>query len=151
MACKYGKEEDVFDNNSTLADKEDCISKQEKFTLNNSTIEFTSIEKLSIVNVLINMMNIDNNVDPREVLYFNQIQNNIHISNAEFEKGKEQQLLISLLCIKGMPNSKKLVVGIMLQQMIQADGVVNPRELELFNFLAESTGLDALITSLKHH
>ena len=53
-------------------------------------MEFNKIERIAITSILIGMMNVDNDVDLREVLYFNQIQNTIGITQEEFEQGKEQ-------------------------------------------------------------
>ena len=47
------------------------------------------MERIAITSVLIGMMNVDNDVDVREVLYFNQIQNTIGITQEEFKQGKE--------------------------------------------------------------
>lgn len=73
-------------------------------------MEFTSIERMSIANVLVAMMNIDKNVDVREVLYFNQVQNVIAITDYEFKQGKEQNLLLSLLTLGSMNDTKKLIL-----------------------------------------
>lgn len=71
-------------------------------------MEFNKIERIAITSILIGMMNVDNDVDLREVLYFNQIQNTIGITQEEFEQGKEQNILLSLVLIKTMSDNKKL-------------------------------------------
>ena len=53
-------------------------------------MEFNKIERIAITSILIGMMNVDNDVDLREVLYFNQIQNTIGITQEEFEQGKNR-------------------------------------------------------------
>lgn len=63
-------------------------------------MEFNKIERIAITSILIGMMNVDNDVDLREVLYFNQIQNTIGITQEEFEQGKEQNILLSLVLYK---------------------------------------------------
>lgn len=78
------------------------------------------------------MMNVDNDVDLREVLYFNQIQNTIGITQEEFEQGKEQNILLSLVLIKTMSDNKKLALVKMLIEMIKADGKEAPQEMQLF-------------------
>lgn len=109
-------------------------------------MEFTSIERISIANILIEMMNVDNDVDVREVLYFNQIQNVMNITNDEFKQGKEQNVLISLLTIKSMSDIKKCAVGKMLIEMIEADGKVDEQELKLFNLVCQTTGLNEAVS-----
>lgn len=112
-------------------------------------IQFTSIEKITIANILIHMMNSDNDVDVKEVLYFNQIQNRIGMTDQEFRQGKEQNLLISLAVIQSMTDYKKLLLGVMLHEMINADGKVDEKELELFNVVCKAGGIDTLMEKTK--
>lgn len=108
-------------------------------------MEFNSIERIAITSVLIGMMNVDNDVDVREVLYFNQIQNIIGITQEEFKQGKEQNILLSLVVIKTMSDIKKFAIVKMLTEMIKADGKEDVREMQLFNIIIESTGINKLI------
>ena len=94
-------------------------------------MEFNKIERIAITSILIGMMNVDNDVDLREVLYFNQIQNTIGITQEEFEQGKEQNILLSLVLIKTMSDNKKLALVKMLIEMIKADGKEAPQEMML--------------------
>ena len=48
------------------------------------TKEFNKIELIAITSILIGMMNVDNDVDLREVLYFNHIHNTIGITQEVF-------------------------------------------------------------------
>ena len=91
------------------------------------------------------MMNVDNDVDLREVLYFNQIQNTIGITQEEFEQGKEQNILLSLVLIKTMSDNKKLALVKMLIEMIKADCKEAHQEMQLFNIIIESTGINKLL------
>lgn len=109
------------------------------------TMEFNKIERIAITSILIGMMNVDNDVDLREVLYFNQIQNTIGITQEEFEQGKEQNILLSLVLIKTMSDNKKLALVKMLIEMIKADGKEAPQEMQLFNIIIESTGINKLL------
>ncbi|BEI55165.1 MULTISPECIES: tellurite resistance TerB family protein [Butyricimonas] len=108
-------------------------------------MEFNKIERIAITSILIGMMNVDNDVDLREVLYFNQIQNTIGITQEEFEQGKEQNILLSLVLIKTMSDNKKLALVKMLIEMIKADGKEAPQEMQLFNIIIESTGINKLL------
>ena len=108
-------------------------------------MEFNKIERIAITSILIGMMNVDNDVDLREVLYFNQIQNTIGITQEEFEEGKEQNILLSLVLIKTMSDNKKLALVKMLIEMIKADGKEAPQEMQLFNIIIESTGINKLL------
>ena len=108
-------------------------------------MEFNKIERIAITSILIGMMNVENDVDLRELLYFNQIQNTIGITQEEFEQGKEQNILLSLVLIKTMSDNKKLALVKMLIEMIKADGKEAPQEMQLFNIIIESTGINKLL------
>ncbi len=111
-------------------------------------MEFNSNERTSIACVLIAMMNIDKNVDVREVLYFRQIQNVIAITDDEFKRGKEQNLLLSLLTLKSMNDTQKLILGKMLLEMVNADGKIVDEEAKLLYVIAHATGLNEVIQKL---
>ena len=67
------------------------------------------------------------------------------ITQEEFEQGKEQNILLSLVLIKTMSDNKKLALVKMLIEMIKADGKEAPQEMQLFNIIIESTGINKLL------
>lgn len=113
-------------------------------------MEFSSIERTSIANVLLAMMNIDGNVDAREIMYFEQLKHAIAITNDEFERGKREDLLHSLLILKCISNEKKLALGLMLHEMINADGKITNEETKLLLVVAHAIGLVELIQKLEN-
>lgn len=108
-------------------------------------MEFTQIERVSIARVLIDLMNADGNVDIRETLYMNQIRNVLNITDAEIQAGKNQNILISLLALKSMNNEKKYALGVMLTEMINADGKVDNNELKYFNIICKAIEMEEII------
>ena len=111
-------------------------------------MEFTQIERIAIAHVLINLMNVDGVVDIRETLYMNQIRNALNISEAEFQAGKEQNALVALLTLRSMNNEKKYAFGVMLKEMIDADGKVDRRELRYFNVVFEAVGMKEAVEDI---
>ena len=112
-------------------------------------MEFTHIEKIAIASVLIDLMNVDGNVDFRETLYMNQLRNNLNISEEEIKNGKAQNLLASLLVLGTMNNEKKYALGIMLTEMIKADGKEDDNEIKYFNIICDAIGMKQAIENLK--
>ncbi len=108
-------------------------------------MEFTQIERIAIAHVLINLMNVDGVVDIRETLYMNQIRNTLNISEAEIQAGKEQNALVALLTLRSMNNEKKYAFGVMLKEMIDADGKVDRGEIRYFNVIFEAVGMKEAI------
>ena len=112
-------------------------------------MEFTHIEKVAIASVLIDLMNVDGNVDIREVLYLNQIRNVVNINDEEIEEGKKQNILTSLLILATMNSEKKTAFGLMLHEMINADGKVDNSEIKYFNIIYNAIGLKQAVDELK--
>ena len=113
-------------------------------------MEFNSIERTSIANVLFAMMHADGNIDAREIMYFEQIQHAIAITNDEFERGKGEDLFRSLLILRSISNEKKIALGLMLHEMINADGKTTNEEMKLLLVVAHAIGLVELIQKLEN-
>ena len=111
-------------------------------------MEFTQIERIAIAHVLIDLMNVDEVVDIRETLYMNQIRNALNISEAEIQAGKEQNALVALLTLRSMNNEKKYALGVILKEMIDADGKVARRELRYFNVVFEAVGMKEAVEDI---
>ena len=111
-------------------------------------MEFTQIERIAIAIVLIDLMNVDEVVDIRETLYMNQIRNALNISEAEIQAGKEQNALVALLTLRSMNNEKKYALGVILKEMIDADGKVDRRELRYFNVVFEAVGMKEAVEDI---
>lgn len=111
-------------------------------------MEFTQIERIAIAHVLIDLMNVDGVVDVRETLYMNQIRNTLNISEAEIQAGKEQNALVALLTLRSMNNEKKYALGVMLKEMIDADGKVDRREMRYFNVVFEAVGMKEAVEDI---
>jgi uncharacterized tellurite resistance protein B-like protein len=111
-------------------------------------MKYTTNERIAIVRILLEMMNVDGEVALEEILYFGQLKKMMDITKDDFVNGKNINLLVSLLVIKEMPDEKKFSVGLMLHQMLNADGKATVSELKLFNMVCDTTGIGDIISRL---
>ena len=98
---------------------------------------FTDQEKRAIAKVLLDIVNADGKVALGEGLYFKQLQNNLHISDEQIRAAKSMGVLTAINIIRNMTQAERLAVGIMMQQMVEADGDINSDELKVFNVVCE--------------
>ncbi|MDE6684085.1 MAG: TerB family tellurite resistance protein [Duncaniella sp.] len=91
-------------------------------------MNFTKAEKLAIVCVLVGMMNVDSDVDFREVALMESLITEFNLSRAEAAQGRDLNLLVALATIRDFSQPKKLFVADLLVKMIEADGKLHPLE-----------------------
>lgn len=91
-------------------------------------VNFSKKEKLAIICVLAAMMNVDGNVDIREVTLMEALLDEFHMSLAEAAQGRDLNLLVALATIRDFSQPKKLYVADLLVKMVEADRKVHPAE-----------------------
>ena len=86
-------------------------------------------EKQAIISVVIAMAQADGVVDPNELAYFEQLQELLHISQAELRSVTatvdNDFSLRGLIVLSKMDNQKKADVKNMLLQMMTSDSDIN--------------------------
>lgn len=102
-----------------------------------SEFYFTDQEKRAIAKVLLDIVNADGKVAIGEGLYFKQLQNNLNISDDQIRAAKSMGVLTAIAVIRTMTQAKRLAVGVMMQQMIEADGDMDSHELDVFNVVCD--------------
>lgn len=102
-----------------------------------SEFYFTDQEKRAIAKVLLDIVNADGKVTIGEGLYFKQLQNNLHISNEQIQEAKSMSVLTAIGVIRNMTQTERFAVGVMMQQMIEADGDMDSHELDVFNVVCD--------------
>lgn len=99
-----------------------------------SDFYFTDEEKRAISKVLLDIVNADGRVDVGEARYFRQLQNNLGISDSQIQAAKSMSVLSAIAVIRNMTKAERLAVGIMMHEMIEADGDSNDSdELAVLN------------------
>ena len=110
-------------------------------------IDFTDTQKAALVSLLIEMINVDDNVDPRECAVFNTICVEYGINDEVFALGQNLDCLVALDLMKRMSDIQKIATAQLLTRVIDADATDDDKEIQLFNIICLSTGVDALIAA----
>lgn len=116
-------------------------------------MEYSFNEKQAIVSVVMTMAQADGIIERNELAYFEQLEDYLQLTAAELRNVSatidDGYSLLGLITISKMTPAKKADVKQMLLQMMTSDSDLHPKELTLYNFIADVTGLNEAIDSLK--
>jgi len=112
-----------------------------------AVIEFTEAQKAAIVSLLIEMINVDGDVDPRECDVFNIICVEHGINDEIFALGQRLDSFVALDMMKRMSDIQKIATAQLLTRVIDADTNDDDNEIRLFNLICRTTGVDVLINA----
>ena len=89
-------------------------------------------------------MNADGNIDDGEAAYMNHLRLVIGISENDVQNAHSRGVSDSMLALSLMSDEKKIAVGVMMAEMIRADGDADPKEIMLFNMIHDIIGIPKL-------
>ena len=110
-------------------------------------IDFTETQKAAVVSLLIEMINVDDNVDPRECAVFNTICVEYGVDDEIFALGHRLDAMVALDIMKRMSDMQKIITAQLLTRVIDADARDDDKEIQLFNVICMATGVDVLINA----
>ena len=100
-----------------------------------SNIPFSHEEKLSILRVLLDIARSDNDIDVSEAAYYSQICVVLgfepHEVDSILESVNRRSVAASLYCLGQMSGDKKAATSIMVNEMVNADGIVEQEEVKI--------------------
>ncbi len=111
-------------------------------------IEFSETQKAAVVSLLIEMINVDGIVDPRECDVFNTICVECAIDDEAFSLGQRLDCMVAVDMMKRMSDIQKLKTAHLLTRVIDADTNDDDQEIQLFNIICKATGVDVLINAM---
>ena len=98
-------------------------------------ISFAHDEKLSILRVLLDIARSDNDIDLNEATYFTQICVVLGFEHdtvdSILQTIQARSVAASLYCLGQMSSDKKAATTIMVNEMVNADGVVEQEEVNV--------------------
>lgn len=112
-----------------------------------AAIAFTETQKAAIVSLLIEMINVDNQVDPSECAEFDSICVEYGICEDTFKLGRSLDSLVAIDIMKHMTDVQKILTAQLLIRVIDADSNDDDREIQLFNIICRATGVDTLVNA----
>lgn len=104
-------------------------------------MDFSSIEKQSIISLMVGIIEADGWIDDEEIEFAEEVLDAIDCSEEDFDLGQEMPLLPALVTIKNMTPEQKDAVADVIFAVIVADRVIAKEEAEIFDYVAELTGL----------
>ena len=112
-----------------------------------ASIVFSETQKAALVSLLIEMINVDGEVDPRECDVFNTICVEYGITDEIFRLGQRLDSVLAVDLMRNMSDVQKIATAQLLTRVIDADTKDDDREIQLFNIICRSTGVDVLINA----
>ena len=92
-------------------------------------MEYSYIQKMAILRLLLDIIGIDGKIDERESLYFEKVKKELQLSPEDHFKVKEFNTLLSLSVLKEMSDEQKQYYAYFMRNMILIDGIIEPSEL----------------------
>ena len=111
-------------------------------------MEFTSLEKQSIVGLMLAIIEADGWIEENEIEFSDEILEAIDCSDEDFDLGQEIPYLTALVTIKRMDDEKKDVVADIMTTVIIADRVITEEEVAVFDMVSELTGIRSIVDDL---
>jgi uncharacterized tellurite resistance protein B-like protein len=108
------------------------------------SIAWSTEEKLCITKVLLDIMNADGRIDDGEIQYMEQIRLLVGISDLDLDTAHNTSVSYSMSILRSMSDSKKIALGIMMAEMVKADGNSDAREIFVFESVYSMIGIPNL-------
>lgn len=104
-------------------------------------MDFSSIEKQSIISLMVGIIEADGWIVDEEIEFAEEVLDAIDCSEDDFDLGQEMPLLPALVTIKNMTPEQKDAVADVIFAVIVSDRVIAEEEAEIFEYVAELTGI----------
>ncbi|WP_276388870.1 TerB family tellurite resistance protein [Eudoraea chungangensis] len=102
-------------------------------------MDFNLAEKLAIVKAIDEVILVDGQVKKSEIDLLTQLMNILKFDRVLIEEARNITAKECMHILKGMPENKKHALGVMLNEMANADGEFNEAEYRLiFNIMLEA-------------
>lgn len=110
-------------------------------------IQFNETQKAAIVSLLIEMINADSKVVVEECTVFDTICVEYAISEDIFSLGRSLDSMAAINIMKNMSDVQKIATAQLLIRVIDADACDDDKEIQLFNIICRTTGVDVLVNA----
>lgn len=98
-------------------------------------INFTTIEKYAILNVLSHIMKADGIINPREEEFMDQVYRDFDITIHNLEDISNIDDIQTKHIVSGMADEKKALARTLFIAMAKADGFIHPKEIEIIDHI----------------
>lgn len=104
-------------------------------------MNFTILEKMSILKALDEVLLADGNIHRREVTYLNQVMDIFDVDMDFVSESRNLNSAHASSTLKSMDSVKKGALGVMLKEMASADGEIGMKELEVMFAVLDAAGI----------
>ena len=105
-------------------------------------MEFNKQEKLGVIKAIDQVIRTDDRVYEGESFFLSQLSKVVKFDRALFDQARGMALDDAIEILKGMPDKKKEVLAMMLNQAANADGRVQEDELRTIHSIFTRAGVD---------
>ena len=109
-------------------------------------VEFSYIQKMSIVKILLDIISVDGKIDARETRFFEEIKVKLDLSAEDHFRVREYNTLNCLSVIKEMTEDQKKEYQKLMWGIILADGVIEENEQLAYDNICEFCDIPTNIT-----
>lgn len=106
-------------------------------------VEFSYIQKMSIVKILLDIISVDGKIDARETRFFEEIKVKLDLSAEDHFRVREYNTLNCLSVIKEMTEEQKKEYQKLMWGIILADGVIEENEQLAYDNICEFCGIES--------
>ncbi len=103
---------------------------------------FNLAEKLAIIKAIDEVILVDGQVNQGEVSFMNGLMRVLKIDTQIIQEARKITAKEGLLILSGMPENKKQALAVILQEMANADGKVDDKEIDLIINIFSTAGID---------
>jgi len=101
-----------------------------------------SVQKQALAKIMMEIIAADDEVDREEERYLEQIQSSLKISLKDIQSSTEMELTTCLEALNELSEMDKFSVGVILHEMVYADGSAHPEEEKVLKFVCEGANID---------
>ncbi|NHF58969.1 TerB family tellurite resistance protein [Flavobacteriaceae bacterium TP-CH-4] len=104
-------------------------------------MQYNLAEKLAIVKAIDEVIQVDGQVNKREINLLDRIMRILKIERELLQEARKVTKKEGLLIFSGMPTNKKHALAVLLKEMAGADGRVDEREINLILHIFSEVGI----------
>jgi len=109
-------------------------------------MEFTSIEKQSVISLLTGIIEADGSIVEEEIEFAEDVLDALECTDEDIELGQTMPIIPALVNVKRMTDEQKDAVADVITAAIVSDRVITPEEIIVFDYVTELTGINDIVT-----
>ena len=105
-------------------------------------VEYSYQQKLAIMRILLDIIHADGIIDARETFFFDQLKDQLELTDEDHEAVRQKNSLLALLQIRDFNEDQKMGFALYMSKMIVVDKDINVNELAIYKVVSEFCSID---------